>query len=128
MFLPVSGQDSAISGADLRRALERLAGNLAFSWLPELRDLFRDLDPDDWEESDHNPIVLLAGLSDDRFERLAGDAGVVARVHEAEHALRRELAAETWWDADSADETFLVAYFSTEFALDASLPVYSGGL
>jgi len=117
--------ESTVTGLELRRTLERLAGNLAFSWLPAIRDLFRDLDPADWDESDHNPIVLLAGLSDDRFERLAEDAGFVRRVDDAERILQSELDGPTWW---TGDDDFLVAYFSTEFALDESLPVYSGGL
>jgi starch phosphorylase len=120
--------DVTMSGAELRRVLERLARNLAFSWLPAIRDLFRDLDPADWDEADHNPIVLLAGLSDDRFERAAEDAAFVARVRAAEQVLQAELEAPAWWDEHGADERFLVAYFSMEFALDESVPVYSGGL
>ena len=77
--------------------LERLAGNLAFSWLPAVRDVFRDLDPVDWEESDHNPIVLLAGLTDDRFERIAEDEDYVRRVIDAVAAMQHELAGSTWW-------------------------------
>jgi glycogen phosphorylase len=124
----VSDEHVTMSGDELRRTLERLARNLAFSWLPPIRGIFRDLDPADWDEADHNPIVLLAGLSDDRFERAAEDASFVARVRDAERVLEAELEGPTWWDASSAGEDFLVAYFSMEFALDESLPVYSGGL
>src|SRR3954453_11222843 len=107
-----------MSGDELRRTLGRLAGNLAFSWLPPIRDLFRDLDPADWDDADHNPIVLLAGLSDDRFERAGEDEAFAARVREAERVLARELEAPTWWDGEGGDGDFLVAYFSMEFALD----------
>ena len=117
-----------MSGDELRRTLERLARNLAFSWLPPIRDVFRDLDPVDWDEADHNPIVLLAGLSDDRFERAAEDEAFGRRVREAERALEAELELPTWWDEQALGSDFLVAYFSMEFALDESLPVYSGGL
>src|SRR5438874_8286114 len=117
-----------MSGDELRRLLERLARNLAFSWLPEVRRVFRDLDPADWDEADHNPIVLLAGLSDDRFERAAEDAAFVARVRDAERMLEAELDGPTWWDEQGAAGDLLVAYFSMEFALDESVPVYSGGL
>jgi glycogen phosphorylase len=116
------------TGADLRRALEQLARNLAFSWLPPIRDLFRDVDPAGWDECDHNPLLLLAGISDDRFERIAEDDGFVARVAEAERTLQQELGGSTWWESEHAETDFLTAYFSTEFALDESLPVYSGGL
>jgi glycogen phosphorylase len=124
----VPREQVTMSGHELRRMLERLARNLAFSWLPPVRNVFRDLDPADWDEADHNPIVLLAGLSDDRLERAAEDEAFVARVHEAERALEAELDGPTWWDEQATAGEFLVAYFSMEFALDESLPVYSGGL
>jgi glycogen phosphorylase len=124
----VSDGQITMSGDELRRTLERLARNLAFSWLPPVRNVFRDLDPADWDEADHNPIVLLAGLSDDRFERAAEDEAFLRRVREAEESLEAELEAPTWWDEQGSGGDFLVAYFSMEFALDESLPVYSGGL
>jgi glycogen phosphorylase len=124
----VTADGTEVTGVELRRMLERLATNLAFSWLPAVRDVFRDLDPDDWEESDHNPIILLAGLTDDRFERFAEDEDYVRRVLDAVAAATHELAGATWWAEEHPGEEFLAAYFSTEFALDESLPVYSGGL
>jgi starch phosphorylase len=124
----VTEPEQGMSGVELRQTLERLGKNLAFSWLPRIRDLFCDADPANWDESDHNPNILIAGLSDDRLERLAEDEDYVRRVLEAEGLLDGELQSQTWWDAEHADEDFLVAYFSTEFALDESLPVYSGGL
>ena len=124
--MPIDGTE--VTGVELRRMLERLAANLAFSWLLAVRDVFRDLAPGDWDESDHNPIVLLAGLTDDRFERITEDEGYVRRVVDAVSAAQHELAGSTWWADEHANEEFLAAYFSTEFALDESLPVYSGGL
>jgi starch phosphorylase len=118
----------AITGEELRAALERLARNLAFSWLPSVRDLFRDLDSADWDEADHNPVVLLAGLSDDRLERAAEDETFVRRVEDAVRTLEEELTGPTWWSEEDLPDGFLAAYFSTEFAVDESLPVYSGGL
>jgi starch phosphorylase len=67
-------------------------------------------------------------MSDDRFERLAGDEEFVQRVIEAVAAEQHEFFGSTWWAEEHGGEEFLAAYFSTEFALDESLPVYSGGL
>ena len=128
MLPPVPEEGTEVTGVELLRMLERLAGNLAFSWLPSVRELFRGLDPALWDESDHNPIVLLAGLTDDRFERIAEDDDFVRRVVDAVGAMQHELAGSTWWTEEHPGEEFLAAYFSTEFALDESLPVYSGGL
>jgi len=118
-----------MTGDELRAALDGLARNLAYSWQPRIRALFRELDPVDWHESDHNPLVLLLGTSDARLERAAEDDDYVARVEAAQVALAEELERPAWWDeqADAPDD-FGVAYFSTEFALDESVPVYSGGL
>jgi starch phosphorylase len=118
-----------MTGDELRAVLDALARNLAYSWLPETRAIFRDLDPSDWEECDHNPVVLLLGVSDDRLERAAEDEAFVARVEAARDALDEELTRSGWWDEqDDVPDGFQAAYFSTEFALDESIPVYSGGL
>ncbi len=118
-----------MTGDELRLALDGLARNLAYSWQPRIRALFRELDEVDWHESDHNPLVLLLGLSDARLERAAENADFVARVQAAQAALADELERPAWWDDQpDAPEDFQVAYFSTEFALDESVPVYSGGL
>jgi starch phosphorylase len=117
-----------MTGDELREALDGLARNLAYSWTAATRGIFRDLDPSGWGESDHNPVVLLSGVSDDRLDRVASDESFVARVEAAQRALAEELVRPGWWDTQAAPADFLVAYFSTEFALDESIPVYSGGL
>src|SRR6185312_8886588 len=123
------GSRRQLTGDELRSALDGLARNLAYAWSPRTRALFRELDPVDWHESDHNPIVLLGGITDDRLERAAEDAAYCQRVEAAQAALADELAQPAWWDGlGDAPEDFLVAYFSTEFALDESIPIYSGGL
>jgi starch phosphorylase len=117
-----------VTGAELRRALEPLARNLAFSWLPEVRELFPALDAELWRAADHNPVALLADLADERLEAAAADDAFVERVDAARRALDAELGARTWWDEQPPLDGFLVAYFSAEFGVDESLPLYSGGL
>src|SRR5438477_8118360 len=117
-----------MTGDELRTALEELAANLAYSWLTEIRQLFRDLDAGNWDEIDHNPVILLQGLSANQLEQRAEDTGFVDRVLAAQSALAEELRRPGWWTEQEGPEDFLVAYFSTEFALDESVPVYSGGL
>jgi starch phosphorylase len=113
--------------ASLRAALARIGGNLWFSWLPGARDLFEGLDPDRFAALDHNPTALLAELSD---EELAARA--TPDVHERLQRVLAELDHEeqrrTWWERRGEDDRFGVAYFSSEFGLDESLPIYSGGL
>jgi starch phosphorylase len=113
--------------APLRDALSAIADNLAYSWIPGARGLFADLDFERFESLDHNPVALLAELSDDDLAR-ALTAEYAERVQRVLEALRFELERPSWWEQRSEDERFCVAYFSAEFGLDESVPIYSGGL
>src|SRR3954451_12717470 len=112
------------SPAELRDALREVAGNLWFSWLPGARDLFARLDAERFAALDHNPTALLAELSDDelwgRVDR--------ERLDHVRWELAQERERRTWWQRREEDARLLVAYFSCEFGLDESLPIYSGGL
>jgi starch phosphorylase len=110
--------------AALREALRAIAGNLWFSWLPGARRIFAQLDPERFAALDHNPTALLAELSDDDLWARAPREDVVRVLDELEH----ERARSTWWQRRNEDDRLLVAYFSCEFGLDESLPIYSGGL
>jgi starch phosphorylase len=113
--------------AALREALSAVAGNLSFSWIPGARALFDELDPERFAALDHNPTALLAELSDDALAR-ALTPEYVARVRRVLEASEAELQGRTWWERRDEDSRFCVAYFSSEFGLDESLPIYSGGL
>jgi len=115
------------SPAALREALSAVAGNLSFSWLPGARSLFADLDPARFGALHHNPTALLAEVSDKDLAR-ALTPGYAARVEGVLAAAAAELEGPTWWQRRREDEAFRVAYFSCEFGLDESLPIYSGGL
>src|SRR5438105_4082429 len=115
------------SPADVRGALHAIAGNLWFSWLPGARALFAELDPQRFEQLGHNPIALLGEVSDERLAT-AATPDYLDRLRQVLAELAAEQARQTWWQRRQEDERFLVAYFSTEFGLDESLPIYSGGL
>jgi starch phosphorylase len=119
--------NSIDSPAALRETLRHIAGNLSFSWLPGARGLFADLDPERFAALGHNPTALLAEVSDKDLAR-ALTPDYVARVQRVAESAAAELERPTWWDRRGEDERFCVAYFSTEFGLDESLPIYSGGL
>ncbi|HSL65756.1 MAG TPA: alpha-glucan family phosphorylase [Gaiellaceae bacterium] len=112
----------------VRAALAELAANFSFSGHPAGRALFERLDPETWERVEHNPTALLADVGDDALERAASDPGFGDALERARAAADGERARETWWEREHGDDGFLVAYFSTEFGLDESLPIYSGGL
>ncbi|MBM4390271.1 MAG: alpha-glucan family phosphorylase [Deltaproteobacteria bacterium] len=110
---------------DLRARLEALAHNLWWCWNPEAGMLFRALDPERWSELHHNPVHLLAELSDDTLHARAA----LPRLHAVESQLHDYLGSTSTWARRNAPALKLpVAYFSMEFALHESLPIYSGGL
>ena len=114
--------------ASLRDALQRIAENLWFSWLPGARAVFAELDPDRFAELGDNPIALLAELSDDRLAAALASPELLEHVEQVLAEQDAEAARSTWWQGRREDDRFSVAYFSTEFGLDESLPIYSGGL
>ena len=114
--------------ASLRDALRRIAGNLWFSWLPDARAIFAELDPPRFDALDHNPTALLAEVPDERLAAAVSSAGYVERVERVLAEFDAEAARPTAWQNRQEDERFCVAYFSTEFGLDESVPIYSGGL
>jgi starch phosphorylase len=113
--------------AALRDALRTIAGNLWYSWVPGARALFAELDAARFAELDHNPSALLADLTDAELAA-AATPDLLERTESVLAELRAERDRRTWWDRRGEDEGFGVAYFSTEFGLDESLPIYSGGL
>jgi len=114
-------------GASLRVALSAIASDFSFTWIAEARRLFIDLEPLRFEELHHNPTALLTELTDADLER-ARTPAYLERLERVQARLIRDRGAETWWTHVERPDDFLVAYFSAEFGLDESLPIYSGGL
>src|SRR5579864_745391 len=110
--------------------LEELAIDLWWSWHPEGRIVFRRLDYSLWRATAHNPVRMLRIIAPDKLQSAADDRDFLERYDTAIVALDAARAARnTWWA-----RTFphhggqSVAYFSAEFALHQSLPIYAGGL
>ena len=114
-------------GPSLRAALSDIASNFSFSWVPGARALFAELAPARFAELGHNPTALLSELTDDDL-RSALTPEYAVRIGRVEERLSIVRGRRTWWDERGLPDDFLVAYFSAEFGLDESLPVYSGGL
>src|SRR6185369_6203046 len=108
-----------------------LGRNLWWSWHPEVVNLFRDLDPIKWRRVDHNPNVLLAEMTPEQLAERAAEMVLYTRINQAHRRLKEYLSnTRTTW---GARETGVlgsrpVAYFSAEFGLHESVPIYSGGL
>lgn len=120
-------------------ALTRLATNLRWSWHLPTRALFESLNPEIWEDSRHDPLAMLAALSREQLQGLAGDPEVVAAVAAAEASLDSYLNEPRWYqglttssdagaNTSGAQPPACIAYFSPEFGITEVLPQYSGGL
>jgi glycogen phosphorylase len=114
-------------GATLREALVAIACDFSFSWIAEARLLFAELEPRRFAELHHNPTALLSELTDDDLGQ-ALTPSYLERLARVEGRLARDRGEDTWWRERSAPAELSVAYFSAEFGLDESLPIYSGGL
>ena len=110
-------------------ALEALAMNLRWAWDEQTRDLFRWVDPEQWDASIHDPVRLLGLVSPARLEALAADPGFLRFLDETHTELQGYLSKPRWFQAREGQSPLrLVAYFSPEFGIAEALPQYSGGL
>ena len=109
-------------------ALQEMAFNLRWSWDERTRELFRWVDPRQWEASGHDPVRLLGLVSSDRLNQLVADAAFVSFLGEIHGELQRYLEAPRWFQNRRPGALRAVAYFSPEFGIAEALPQYSGGL
>ncbi|MGA8199474.1 MAG: alpha-glucan family phosphorylase, partial [Candidatus Sulfotelmatobacter sp.] len=116
--------------APAQERLWTLARNLWWSWDHDTASLFRDLDPLRWQQLNQNPVSLLAEFPLARLEKRAAELVLQSRINYAYRRLQEYLHADRTWGTRHAGvlRPRPVAYFSAEFGIHESLPVYSGGL
>lgn len=109
--------------------LRTIAYNLWWTWEPQAIELFRRVDYDLWRETRHNPVKMLGLLQQTRLEELLADDGFMAHLARVEEALANYMSGKTWYDKARANGgPSRIGYFSMEFGLHESIPIYSGGL
>jgi len=110
--------------------LAELANDLWWSWNRDSRRVFRRLDYTLWRATAHNPVRMLRLIPRTKLEAAAADPAYVALYDRAIASLDAARAAHnTWWSNHFGQFTGkTIAYFSAEFALHQSLPIYAGGL
>lgn len=106
-----------------------LARNLWWVWNPDAVELFRRLDRKLWEDVYHNPVKMLGSIAQAKLQHAAKDDGFRAHLNRVSAAFKEHLSQPGWFNENHPDKSkMLVAYFSAEFGLHESLPIYSGGL
>jgi len=116
--------------APVQERLWELARNLWWCWDHECVALFRDLNPVRFSQLNQNPIALLSEMPLGEIERRAREMSLHSRINYVYRRQQEYLKADTTWGAENAGvlRPRPVAYFSAEFGLHESLPIYSGGL
>lgn len=112
------------------KALEELSSNMWFSWNPDVRDLYREIDLELWRSVGRSPVAFLTKVSREKLNAFSQNQGFIQRL---ERTYARFLAymnnTKTRFVENYPNlKNQLTAYFSTEYGLHESLPNYAGGL
>ncbi|MDQ2824882.1 MAG: alpha-glucan family phosphorylase [Verrucomicrobiota bacterium] len=110
--------------------LREMGFNLWWTWEPSARRLFRHLDPDLWNRTNHNPVRMLQLSRQARLEELSQDKIFLRELKEVYDAFKKYLARKDTYGKTGAGSAIKkpIAYFSAEFGFHESIPNYSGGL
>jgi starch phosphorylase len=110
--------------------LREMSFNLWWTWEPSARRLFRLLDPELWNRTNHNPVRMLQLSRQSRLEELSQDKTFLRELKQVFDAVERYLGRKDTYGKTGAASAIKnpVAYFSAEFGFHESIPNYSGGL
>lgn len=109
-------------------ALEEIAHNLWLSWNFDAIMLFIRLDYDVWMQSQQNPAKMLGMVTQERYEEMSKDDSFLAALKEVVTKFEHYKNEKSWYEGQKKKTKDVVAYFSMEYGMDVSLPIYSGGL
>ncbi|WP_447971819.1 alpha-glucan family phosphorylase [Nitrospira sp. M1] len=125
-----TGTSNEIFVRDCLPRLHELSNNLWWSWTPKSRQLFEVFDQTLWRLTHHNPVKQLQEVKPERLQQLAEDVVFRRRYVEAFKTFDEYMASHEHWFGTNypAFSNAPIAYFSAEFGLHNSVPIYSGGL
>ncbi|HOW83871.1 MAG TPA: alpha-glucan family phosphorylase, partial [Spirochaetota bacterium] len=109
--------------------LMKIVRNMWWVWNFEAIELFKRLDVELWRETHQNPLKLLGAVSQKTLDEAAETESFIAHMQKVEKELDWHLTRKTWFDENLSEmHGGQIAYFSAEFGIHESLPIYSGGL
>ena len=103
--------------------LETLSKNMWWCWHFEAVELFRRISPSIWNKSNNNPISFFTMVSHEKFKELSENDSFLAHMHRVEKLFNKQILSES-----GVDNKKKIAYFSMEFGIHESLPLFAGGL
>ena len=110
--------------------ISEIADNLWWSWNSEFLRLFQKIDNDLWENSNKNPVKFLKHVSQENLEKVAKDTAFLKEYDKLAENFDDYMNSKNTWFSNKYPENKndLIAYFSAEYGLDETIPIYSGGL
>src|SRR5690554_1203333 len=102
--------------------LEEISHNLWWVWNEEVKAILEKLDPDEWEQGEKNPVVMLQNLKSDVRDNIIKDPELMTRIQNVYEKFKNYMSEP--YDKDRPS----IAYFSMEYGLSHVLKIYSGGL
>ena len=110
--------------------LDEMANNLWWSWNTEYLRLLKKMDRDLWENVQKNPVKFLKRVTQEKLEKAANDNSFVKEYEKILKNYEDYMnSKDTWFNKKYPEnKNDLIAYFSAEYGLDETIPIYSGGL
>ncbi|MCL2349466.1 MAG: alpha-glucan family phosphorylase [Planctomycetaceae bacterium] len=129
-FTPTPYTKTGMTPQGLYDKCMALAHNLWWSWHPEVINMFRSLDPIRWRHLGHNPIALLQEFTPERLEHRINELVLHTRIDQSYRRMIEYMNSRPEWAKKNIGVlgSQPVAYFSLEFGVHESVPIYSGGL
>src|SRR6185369_12025760 len=108
------------------QGLNEIAYNIWTLWNYDACGLFARLDPELWEQTNHNPVRVLSLIAQEKLAAAANDEGFLAHMNRILADFQHYMTTPTWFQQNHAGNKAKVAYFSAEYGLHEALPIYSG--
>lgn len=108
--------------------LETLSRNIWWCWQYDAVELFRRIDPKLWDQSGRNPIVFLTYIPQQRLEELSRDNSYLSHLSRVQERYEKMVRVPTDRREPKFQSQGAVAYFSMEFGIHESIPLFAGGL
>ena len=110
--------------------LGEISNNLWWSWNTEFLRLFQKIDMDLWEQCSKNPVKFLKQVSQERLEKASKDITFLKEYDKVAENFQDYMSSKNTWFSNKypGNKKDLIAYFSAEYGLDQTIPIYSGGL
>jgi glycogen phosphorylase len=105
-----------------------LSRNMWWAWKSDAIELFRRIDPRLWEKSGRNPIVFATKVPQERLQKISRDDSYLAHLERVKSKFKERVLAGVGDSGLSLEGKAQICYFSMEFGIHESLPIFAGGL